>query len=473
MSNLSSDREILTAQILKDLHEHWQPHPAQQEILHSVFYGGKKDVYVECGRKFGKTETALYFLVRHALLYPNSANYYICPLLKQAKEVIWAKKRLQNFPPSKYIADINNTELRVTLTNGAFIKVEGSDNEHADRGIEPHSLVADEIAQHKRDYWDATMPNRLVFDGPMLVIGTPPQNENFATDLKNEFESDTKRGAYFNYPSSANPRISRERLEQIKARLMANGDEATWYREYEAKFVRSGKDQIFPMFDPLKHVLPHTKMMSRIKCDMHKMWWFVVADPGTTSCFAMLFGGINPFTKEIFIVDEIYETDQRYTSTNTIQPRMEKILDQYPGASRWTFTYDEAAAWFRSEMDFHTPARAWVPTSKTAMKRDPMTKEPWGLSIIKDALRYEKVFISEECKMLIKEISNYHRTFNRAGDVKILKKDDHLIDCFRYLIWESGYTLPERPEPGPKDPWKLPRRGYRLEEDLKNDAWYL
>lgn len=469
--SLQAQREIATAEILRDLHEHWTPHPTQQQVLHSIFYDGKKDVFCENGRKWGKSATALYFLIRYALTNPKSANYYIGPEQKQTKEIVWVTQRLQSMVPVKYIKSINNTEMRLTFTNDSFIKLDGSDNTESYRGITPHAIVADEIAQHDRAFWMAMQPNRAVHHGPLLVIGTPPEVENFATELKERVLGNKTRGAYFNFPTSCNPHVSKEWLEEEKAALFARGDEDVWYREYEARFIRSGKNAIFPMFDAAKHVRPKAKLLSAIKCDMHKLWWFCVADPGSTSCFAVLFGALNPFTREFFLLDEIYETDQKYTSSTFIHTKIVQIMSQYPGVVRWSHVYDEAAAWFRGEMVHLYPNHGWCPTNKQAMKRDPLTKEPWGLSVIKDAILQNKLHVADSCRMLIKEISNYHRTFTRAGDVKVLKRDDHLIDCLRYMVWEAGYSLPKQDEPPPKEPWRLPKRFHTLEEDLRNDIW--
>lgn len=472
-SALQEQREILTAQILQDLHAHWQPHDAQKEVLSSIFYGGKKNIYVECGRKFGKSEVAIYFLCRYALLHPRSASYYIAPLLKQAKEIIWSTQRLQAFIPAKYIKAINNTELRLTLTNDAFIKLDGSDNSEAYRGVTPHALVADEIAQHDRNFWVAMSPNRAVHDGPLLVIGTPPERENYATELKEQFQKNSQRGAYFNFPSAANPHISHEWLEEEKKALFERGEEDVWYREYEAKFVRSGKNAIFPMFDKKAHVRPYQRLVSGMKKDMHKMQFYVIADPGSTSVFAVLVGAFNPFTREMFLLDEIYETNQSLTSTSLIHKRIDLITAQYPGATNWTYVYDEAAAWFRTEASNLEVSKSWTPTNKVAMKRDTRTLEPWGLSIIKDALLRNKWYIADSCTKLIWEMENYHRTYNRAGDVKVLKRDDHLIDCERYMAFEAGLSLTERAEPTPEPIWKLPRRrAQRLEDELNDDNWY-
>jgi hypothetical protein len=113
------------AKILSDLHRAWKPHPGQKLIIKKLFGDGAPAVMSEWGRKGGKTETIEYFLTRGGLTR-GGGWYYFAPEQKQAKEIVWASGRLQKFVPRHYIAAINNTEMRITLTNGSFIKVDGS-----------------------------------------------------------------------------------------------------------------------------------------------------------------------------------------------------------------------------------------------------------------------------------------------------------------------------------------------------------
>lgn len=475
MSSNSADREAATADLLQKLYRTWQPHPAQATILHALYYEGVTDVFAECGRKFGKTETAGDFLRRFANQTDKHGGvYYIAPEQKQAKEILWANKRIHRMIPTELIAGINNTEMRITFKNGNFLKLDGSDNSEAGRGIEPLALVYDEYKDHDPAYHIAMNPNRAVHNAPLLVIGTPPEQEGHATELKESFLHG-KNSRYFNFPIWENPHISREWIAAEKKRLFERGEEDVWYREYEAKFVRGGKNSIFPMLDAAKHRRPHTTLISEIQRDFHKLRWFCVADPGSTSVFAVLFCAYNPYTKMWYMLDEIYEKDQRETSVTKILPRIKAAIENLCPTAEWSFIYDEAAAWFLTEATAGSvpdvPLYPWSPTNKIAMKRDPLTKEPWGISLMKDMLRFDKILISEKCKWLWWEMSNYTRTLNKAGDIKVLKRGDHLIDDVRYALEYVGFTLQNCQEPGIIQTDR--RKVFTIEEDLRNDRWML
>ena len=443
--------------IVQDLHERWSPHPGQLEIGRTLFNNDIRDIFVQCGRKWGKTEIVLYILWRWALSYPNAACYYISPYAKQSKEIIWASKRIQNFGPSEYISSTNNTELRLNFNNDSFIKCDGSDNFDAYRGITPHIVAYDEFKDFRPEFHIAMAPNLMVHKAPCIIIGTPPEKDCQYTEMAEEYKKDPDK-AHFIKQSWDNPFNDKKWLAKEKQTLFDRGEEDVWYREYEAKFVRGGKSSIFPMLDP-KVMRPHNQVISEIKKDMNKLKWYQIADPGSSTCFAVLFAAINPYTKKIYFLDEIYETNQKKTSSRLIGNRIIELeRELYPRGKvhAWYRGRDEAATWFEVEMmenfgmDYY-----FAPVSKAAN-----TKEA-GLSLIKDALLLDRVVMSDRCKMLYWEMENYVKDKNG----KIPKENDHLIDDFRYLLSADGYTLQQVAAPLPESQ-REDFRGRTIEQDM-------
>ena len=87
----------LYLQIMDDLHKHWNPHPGQIKVGSSLIKGEVNTLFVQCGRKWGKTDFAIYLLWRHALLNPGSTCYYITPELSHGREIIWHNSRLTQY----------------------------------------------------------------------------------------------------------------------------------------------------------------------------------------------------------------------------------------------------------------------------------------------------------------------------------------------------------------------------------------
>jgi len=211
-----------------------------------------------------------------------------------------------------------------------------------------------------------------------------------------------------------------------------------------------------------RHIYLHSEVLNDIKRDLRKMEWFCITDPGTTTCFAALFGCINPYTKTLYILDEIYETNQEFTSTRKIFPRLDdKMMEFYPNSSvedDWIKVYDEAAAWYAQEvMDQY--GVYFFPTQKH------MNKKEHGLSLVKDLLLHDLVKISDRCNKLFWEMENYAK--DDKGNIP--KKHDHLIDCFRYLLAASNYSMLEVMEIK-KQRNDMERRAYSLKQDYDNWA---
>ena len=95
-------------------------------------------------------------------------------------------------------------------------------------------------------------------------------------------------------------------LDEKKEELYRLGEGDKWEREYLARFVRGGAKRVFPMLDR-KMVKPHDEIMQEINRDKRKLEWFSWSDPAGASCFAVLYVAINPYSRKVYVLDEIYE----------------------------------------------------------------------------------------------------------------------------------------------------------------------
>jgi hypothetical protein len=445
-------REML-ARSLIELHSRWAPHPAQAQIGAALLTRGHTDIFAVCGRNFGKTELVAYLLWRYARTFPGSENYYFSPYMKQSREILWETNRVQGFGPKSWLdGNPNNTEMRIRFKNKSFIKLDGSDNVEAYRGVKPRGLtIFDEFKDFRPEFFEAYDPNRAAFGSPLLIIGTPPEFEGQFISLFDAWSKD-KDKATFRFPTSCNPHLDREWLAKKKSELYARAEGDVWEREYEARFVKGGAKRIFPMLAPTM-VKPHDQVMASILRERRRMEWFVWADPAGASTFAVLFVGINPYTKHVYFLDEIYEQRQEEMTVGKIGRRIIEMTKDLEPDHEWRHGYDEAETWFANEMLEHFDL-SFEPTSKN--KNDKTT----GLALLKDAMLANKVTFSSRCRKLYWEMDNYRKDDNG----RIMKKDDHLIDCARYVLGASYYSLNESEYKTPEmdEMW----RGARIEDDF-------
>ena len=266
------------------------------------------------------------------------------------------------------------------------------------------------------------------FNSPLMIIGTPPELEGQYTKLAQDFERDDSK-RFFQMPTSVNPHISPAWLSRKKAELYALGEGDKWEREYEAKYVPGGANSIFPMLSKAM-IQPHSELMARLWKDRKKLDWVLWCDPAAASCFAVLFVAINPYSKTVYCLDEVYELQQAQMTVGKIWPRVRQIKDDLCDDGDWRQGYDEASTWFANEvLDLFN--EHLEPTQK--MRADKLT----GLSLIKDTMLQGKLWISSKCPKLYWELERYRK--DSSG--KIPKKDDHLIDCLRYILDASHYSL--------------------------------
>lgn len=422
-------------------------HPDQIEQLRPLYSGSVKSLFLSCGRKWGKSELVGYILWRHALENPGSACYYIGPEAAHARKIMWDKMRFQRFLGSdtpKYIDTIRNQEMMVRLKNGSFIQVVGSDNYAVANGLTPDIAVYDEFKAFNPRWHVEFAPNRAAKAAPLVIIGTKPRAGNSNMEQYNEILDFAKKNPHrwyvaerttFDNPINHLPE-QKEIIEEEIEQLIARGEEDVVQLEYFSKVVPGGKRAIFPMFTRERHVRPHNELIAEIKRDIPKMEWYCIADPGSTTCFATLFIAVHPYSRKVYVLDELYETTQENTSTRKMYPRMDsKMMELYPNSSvedDWYKVHDEAAAWFATEvMDQY-----FVYFASTQKH---MNKKEHGLSLIKDLMLHDMIVFSDRCLKLFWEIEMYAK--DDKGNIP--KKNDHLIDCLRYFLGAANYNMHE------------------------------
>ena len=457
--HLISREEQLYLQILEDLNKprgdglkvdlKTRLHNDQIEQLKPLYDEGNEinSMFLACGRKYGKTELMAYALWRHALLNPNSSCYYVAPENNHAREILWRNGRIQKFLAEdckKYIKKITDQDMTIWFKNGSFIRLIGSDNYMVANGLTPSIAVYDEFKGFNHRWHTEFAPNRAAKAAPLIIIGTKPRSGNKNMDQYDEILEYAKahpktwyvaERTTFDNPINHLP-AQKEVIEQEIAQLLARGEEDVVQLEYYSRRISGGKRAIFPMFDKDKHVFAHDELYNKIKRDVKKLDWYIIKDPGTVTCFGVLIAAINPYSKEIYILDEIYETDQRETSTRKIYPRSEaKALELYPGSNihdDFIKTADEAAAWYMNEV-MDQFGVYFSPTSKNHNKKED------GISLIKDIMLFNLIQISDRCTNLAIEIDKY--ALDDRGNIP--KKHDHLIDCLRYLLAAAHYNMHE------------------------------
>jgi len=180
-------------------------------------------------RRAGKTVAAIQRLIISALSCPKPRPRcaYIAPTYSQAKAVAWDYLKVY----TRDIASaVHESELRVTVPNGAQIRLFGAENYDALRGLYLDDVVLDEFADMQPGIWPVVRPALSDRAGRALFIGTPKgRNEFFRV-----YDEATRDPAWLaiSLRASETGILSPEELEDARRRLT----EDAFLQEFECSF---------------------------------------------------------------------------------------------------------------------------------------------------------------------------------------------------------------------------------------------
>jgi len=165
----------------------WQPRPYQRRMWDFMEGGGKRAVCV-WHRRAGKDLCSINWCVVSALTRPG-LYWHLFPTYSQGRKIAWdgmtrdGRKFLDHFP-KEMVTAVNNTEMRLTLSNGSIFQVVGTDN--ADRlvGANPVGVVFSEYSIQDPRAWDYIRPILAENEGWALFIYTA-RGRNHGYDLLN------------------------------------------------------------------------------------------------------------------------------------------------------------------------------------------------------------------------------------------------------------------------------------------------
>jgi hypothetical protein len=436
----------------------WQPHAGQIEAGQAIFQTGAKMIYIECGRKFGKSEFSVFLCWMYAILNPNSEVYYLAPAVKLAKELVWSNQRMQtcNSYDRNFLAtmgkllggkiEVSKQEMRVVLPNGSFIKTDGSDNIDSQLGLKPDLIIADEFRTFKEEWLEFMTPNLAAKNGTLAAISTPPLGPNRAYEHALECKKGMKEGNpryyYLNLPSSSNdavPHLSKW-LEEEKDRLYALGRENEWLREYMAQYISSNEHAIIPQLSRKTKTLMSTKKIGNITKKAGRYEAFICINPGNSTIAGALLMVLNRSNGDVFILDEFKVYDSQKTSAKEIWPLIDAKftktlakceISQFIPSENVTLLCPPKTSWFKRDMH-----EAFDIVIEDADKV--CDKPEYNIGLIKDLLISKKLVVNEECPELTKESETYIRhqkNFSIPQDQNKL-----LIYCLRAILSGMGYT---------------------------------
>lgn len=208
------------------------PHKGQRRIRKSK----ARFRVVACGRRFGKTLTAIYEILEFALTHPNSNCAWVAPYFRQSKIVYRFIRKTFHKTGKQIIVYKSDTDLRFEFANGAVIQFFSAENYESMRGDGYDIVVIDEAADSLRDpklWTDAIRPALADRRGIALFIGTPKGRNLFFQLFNRGEDPEYPDWESFHARTADNPYIAREEIEAAKKEL----PEDTVRQELDAEFL--------------------------------------------------------------------------------------------------------------------------------------------------------------------------------------------------------------------------------------------
>ena len=151
----------------------------------ALFHGERIGV-VEASTKAGKTVACMVWLSEQAIGSRAGRNFWwIAPIFSQAKIAFRRLKR--GLPVDVYTA--NESELTLTLVNGAVIWFKSAEKPDGLFGEDVYAAVIDEASRCKEDAWHAIRSTLTQTRGPVRIIGNVKGRKNWAFRLARRAES--------------------------------------------------------------------------------------------------------------------------------------------------------------------------------------------------------------------------------------------------------------------------------------------
>jgi len=151
-----------------------------------ALFGSERYAVVESTTKSGKTVGCMIWLSEKAMAGSKGQNYWwVAPIFPQAKIVF---RRLKQALPREVYA-VNETELTLTLLNGAVIWFKGGDHPDSLFGEDVYAAVIDEASRVKEEAFHAIRTTLTATRGPIRIIGNVKGRRNWAYQLARKAEA--------------------------------------------------------------------------------------------------------------------------------------------------------------------------------------------------------------------------------------------------------------------------------------------
>lgn len=369
-------------------------------------------------RRAGKTVAAVNDLIRAAVTSTEKSPplfAYVAPYRSQAKAVAFNYLKEFSHP---ILQSSNESELEVTLVNGARIRLFGADNADAMRGLGLSGVYLDEYGDFRPSVWGNVIRPTLSDRQGWAVFGGTPKGKNQFWDI---FDMAGRNDDWFllRLPASTSGLLPQSELDAVQAQLSPN----QYQQEYECSFEASIMGAIWG--DEMRDATD-TGRITAVACDpdlpVHTAW-----DLGYRDDTAIWFYQV--------LRDEIHVIDYYAVSGATVSDIAETILDKPYRYGRHQLPHDARAKTLASGgKSIIEQLAAHLGLGSLAIVPDLSVQD--GIQAVRTMLP-RVWFDAENCRDGIEALRQYQREYDE--DKKAFRQSprhdwcSHPADAFRML----------------------------------------
>ena len=412
----------------------FSPHSKQNDILNKTQEGDFNVMVCLLPRRFGKS-TTMSEIAFAELLCPYASILLITPKFKNAQNIFNMVEKLVvelNLP----IKTKDIKSLTFTLENGASFSVVTKKNYESALGNRFSLVIVDETGSIDDIYeiWEtyispAQTDYGLQKNGYLwsktYFIGTA---RHYETDFYKLYEKAVNKERGYIYIEATiydNELISPELIETLKEK----SDKKTWEQEYLCIWQQNGDGEtVYYSFNSEKHIVQHQEILDKIT---KENTYIVGLDWGYTDNTALVIGVVFPFSGEIYILDE-YAMSSLPLEQHTNQFRHKESIYTITEPHRFG---DPSGSQVIAELAYQH--NYFVQPAPIALEE--------AIRTINDLFSKDKLFISDNCHQLIKEVKTMQWKDRQSKKISRDKNKhyDLALGAFRYAIfgWEKNKEL--------------------------------
>jgi len=416
----------------------FNPHRIQIRFFNST----ARFTIVHAGRRSGKSEIASRRLVlRMMMLPPNNHEkmfFVIAPTHEQVKLIYWDKLK-SLFPSVILNGSPNETELVIRLVNGAVVKLFGLDKPFRFEGKSYVGGIVDEFGNLKPEAWDNNIRPALENTrGYVDILGVPERGGmHYKRLFEHALTEDPKVWAAYSWHSSSV--LPPDLIAAARREL----DPETFRREYQGEFI-AGSNLAYHAFSE-----------SNIYNDPPMLNTVVPLDISFDF-------NVEP---SVCVVGQTFDDDHTYIIDEVVLPKYGNTL--------------KLAATFADKYSKYGVSKINVHGDLTGYSRHTSQTEGNDYDIIENVIRHKmpntelvmpqrganpreqnrvitlnsrlcnhmgvrRLFVSKNCKYLIKDLENVQIDQDGALNKKYSKELTHISDALGYMVYDKyGHKVNE------------------------------